>query len=122
MPTYVVSKFNGEISQVITGGARYIEVPEGSDISDDSHYVDVTTTPNEIRKREEISFGLKIEGLVVTLTGLPVGLTVSTNKLSTVTDNEPLLIEYDVPGTYRIALSGRVNCLDRELEVTVGDP
>lgn len=121
MPTYVVSKFNGEISQVITGGARYIEVPEGSDISDDTHYVDVTTTPNEIREREEIPYDLKVEGLVVTLTGLPTGLAVSTNKLSTITDNEPLLIEYDVPGTYLITLSGRVNYLDHETEVTVGD-
>ncbi len=122
MPTYVVSKFNGEISQLITGGARYIEVPESSNISDDTHYVDVKVIPNVIKEKEEVLFDLSAEGLVVTLTGLPAGLTVETNGFSTVTDSAPLSISYDVPGTYQIRLSGLVNYLDYTEEVTVGDP
>lgn len=62
-----------------------------------------------------------VSSLSVTFEELPEGIKVETNGMETVTDNEPLVIEYDVPGTYTISFSGHVRYLDHDLEVTVDD-
>ncbi|MGP9417286.1 hypothetical protein ACT3R4_18060 [Halomonas sp. AOP7-E1-9] len=117
MPKYAVAKQTGEILQVITGGFRYIEVPEEEDVHDTTHYIDISN--DEIKAKQKIMIRSKINGLSLTMSGLPSGLNVETNGMAIITDDEPLVIEYDVPGIYQVALSGRVDYLDEVLEVTV---
>lgn len=81
-------------------------------------YVDVAT--KELKEKESLSLNHDVAGLEVTFVSLPAGLKVETNNMETVTDDEPLVIEYDVPGTYTINFSGLVNYLDHEMEVAVG--
>lgn len=114
---YAVADPKGRISWVTTGPYLYIACDES--VRDDTHYVDVGT--GEIQPKRPIDAEQSIDGLKVTLAGLPAGLTVATNGMDTVTDDTPLVIEYDLPGTYTIRFSGHVRCLDHELEVTVGD-
>lgn len=85
----------------------------------DEHYVDVQE--KAIREKRHIDAGYVSAGLALTLEGLPKGLNVVTNGVNTVTDNEPLIIEYDLPGTYTVRFSGHAQYLDHEMEVTVGD-
>ncbi|MGQ7253987.1 hypothetical protein [Vreelandella titanicae] len=87
-------------------------------MSDTTHYAD---SEHVIRAKRPLEFELATESLTVTLTGLPSGVNVETNGLDTDTDEDPLEITYDVPGTYEIKLSGHVEYMDLALEVTVGD-
>lgn len=117
MNTYAVYDDSGFIKQLISTLNHYVEV--GDEVSDDTHYVDITT--HAVEAKQLLNPETTVDGLVATLTGLPKGLNVETNNLGTVTDDSPLVIEYDVPGTFVISLSGRVDYLSCELEVTVGD-
>lgn len=93
------------------------------------HYVDVTATPKVVKERQVVEYGVEQVGLGVVITGLPPGLTVmayergSVNEEpppQTTTDGEPLEIEFELPGTYSVVLTGLVPYLDKTLEVTVG--
>ncbi|SDI27793.1 hypothetical protein SAMN04487867_10458 [Vreelandella titanicae] len=119
MPTYVVAKYNGEIAQVITGGARYIKVPDGEDIADDTHYVDTQT--DAVLAKSELEFKVSVDGLAVTIDGLPEDLTVTANNMQVMTDSTPLVVIFDVPGAYSIELGGRIDYLSQVVEVAVGD-
>lgn len=114
---YAVADPKGRISWVTTGPYVYIACDES--VRDDTHYVDVAT--GEVHAKRQIDAALSIDGLTVTLAGLPAGLTVATNGMDAVTDGTPLVISYDLPGTYEIRLSGHVEYLDRVEEVTVDD-
>ena len=114
---YAVADAEGRISWVTSGPYLYIACDES--VSDDTHYVDIQT--GEIEAKQAFDIQPVIEGLTVTLAGLPAGLAVVTNGMDTLTDDDPLVITYDVPGTYEITLRGHVEYLDRVEEVTVGD-
>ena len=114
---YAVADPKGRISWVTTGPYLYIACDDT--VRDDTHYVDVAT--GEIHAKRPIDAEQSIDGLTVTLAGLPAGLTVATNGMDTVTDGTPLVISYDLPGTYEIRLSGHVEYLDCTEEVTVDD-
>lgn len=114
--SYAMADLNGQIFQITTGPYLYIECDET--VSDDTHYIDVST--GEIKEKLTLTLNKTIEGLTVTIFGLPAGLTAATNSMETVTDGEPLVVEYDIPGNYTITLTGRVEYMDHELEVTVG--
>lgn len=118
MPRYVVAKNTGEIVRVISGSARYIEVDNDASIDDQTHYAN---DDNEVLKRRGLTFEHQTDGLIVTLSGLPSGVRVRTNGVETVTDTEPLVVTYDIPGTYEIGLSGHLEYLSETLEVTLGD-
>lgn len=120
MYKYVVSDLKGGITQVLSGSPLYIRVPNDSDVLDTTHYVDVET--ETVLPKQPLQFIVEYSdnSLSITLTGLPEGVTVSSNGMETVTDNEPLEITYDIPGNYTITLTGRVEYMDHELEVTVG--
>lgn len=115
---YAVADSKGQISWVTTGPYLYIKCDDS--IRDDTHYVDIAT--QEIKPKMPLEPQLSVEDLTVTLTGLPPDLTVSTNGLEGITDTTPLVITYDVPGTYEVILRGLPEHLDTTLEVTVGDP
>jgi len=121
MYKYAVSDLKGEITQVLSGSPLYIRVPNDSDVLDTTHYVDVETETVLPKRPIEVVVEQGADPLSITLTGVPSGVTLSTNGMETKTDDQPLVIEYDVPGTYTISFSGLVNYLDHELEVTVGD-
>ncbi len=114
---YAVADPKGRISWVTAGPYLYITCDDT--VRDDTHYVDVDTA--KIHAKRPIEAEQSIDGLTVTLAGLPAGLTVATNGMDTVTDGTPLVITYDVPGTYEIRLSGHIEYLDRIEEVTVDD-
>ncbi|WP_278369494.1 hypothetical protein [Vreelandella titanicae] len=116
MNRYAIVDDTGRITQLYSTNSYF--VPCGDDVSDTTHYADSANVIHEKRPQE---FGLITEGLTVTLTGLPSGVNVETNGLDTDTDEDPLEITYDVPGTYEIKLSGHVEYLDHALEVTVGN-
>ncbi len=114
---YAFVSGDGRIESILSGPMRYIEC--SSETRDTTHYFD--NTLGVIREKEALNYQQNISGLVVTIEGMPSGVRVETNGMETVTDNEPLVIEYDVPGTYTISFSGHVRYLDHELEVTVGN-
>lgn len=113
---YAVAKPNGEIISVVSGGFQYVPVSEELEVSDVTHYV----SEGAVIEKGDYNLSHDIVDLEVTFVGLPESLKVETNGMETVTDSEPLVIEYDVPGTYTINFSGLVNYLDHEMEVTVG--
>tara|TARA_R110001583_G_scaffold18501_3_gene73544 strand:- start:5451 stop:5810 length:360 start_codon:yes stop_codon:yes gene_type:complete len=114
---YAMADSSGRILQTLSGPYSYTPCEE--DVSDTTHYVDAGS--DVILAKSPLDYDFVVEELTVTVTGLPEGLSVSTNGLTTITDAEPLVINYDVPGTYTLRLRGRVEYLDEDLEVTVGD-
>lgn len=114
MNHYAMADDTGRILQVAQTSYTYVLAPEG--VSDTTHYVE----NGEIRQKKALAFDMSLDGLLVTFDGLVSGLTVTTNGTETKTDNQPLVIEYDLPGTYSIRFSGHVRYLDHEMEVTVG--
>lgn len=106
-----------EIVQVLTTPFLHIECDE--QVSDVTHFYN--TSLGKLELKAALNPKIITKGLKVTITGIPSGLKVETNGLSTLTDDLPLVIEYDIPGKYEIILSGRVEFLDRTLEVTVGN-
>lgn len=115
---YAMATSNGAIQQTISGPYLYIACDD--DVSDTTHFVDVDA--GDIRPKRPLEISYWTDGMTVTLDALPGGLAVSSNNKSAVTDDDPLVITYDVPGTYEITLKGHVEYLDQTLEVTVGDP
>lgn len=120
MYKYVVSNSNGEITQVLSGSPLYVRVTNDSDVLDTTHYVDVETETVLPKRPIEATVEQGADPLSIALMGLPTGVTLSTNGISTVTTGDRQAIEYDIPGTYTISFSGLVNYLDHEMEVTVG--
>ena len=84
-----------------------------------THYVDVAT--RQVRAKRSLELSQRIDGMTITLDGIPAGVTVATNGQQVVTDGTPLVITFDVPGTYRIQLNGHIEYLEETLEVTVDD-
>lgn len=117
MHTYALTDETGQIMQVVNGPYRYIKCT--GNVMDNTHYADEAGV---IHEKRPLTFDETVDGLTLTLSGLPAGLRATTNGMDTVTDDEPLVIEYDVPGTYEIKLSGHVAYLDRVEEVTIGEP
>lgn len=117
MHTYAMVDDDGAILQITHGPYRYIKCAEY--VTDDTHYADEASV---IHEKRPLTFDETVDGLTLTLSGLPAGLRATTNGMETVTDDEPLVIEYDVPGAYEIKLSGHVEYLDRVEEVTIGEP
>ncbi|QHD48495.1 hypothetical protein CTT34_01665 [Vreelandella aquamarina] len=84
-----------------------------------THYVDVAT--RQVRAKRSLDIDQRTDGMTITLDGIPAGVTVATNGQQAVTNGAPLVITYDLPGTYEIRLSGHIEYLDRVEEVTVDD-
>ena len=114
---YALAMSDGRIRGVTKGPYLYVRCDETVD--DVTHYLDVST--GEIHLKQALDFELTINGLSATLEGLPAGLTVEANGMEADTDGESMSIEFDIPGTYSIHLTGLVKYLDQVLEVTVGD-
>lgn len=116
MYCYAMVRPDGRITQIMT--APYWLLACDATISDDTHYADMATGAIYPKRMAEVA--QSVDGLTVTLSGLPAGMTVSSNGMSTMTDDDPLVIDYDLPGTYAVELSGHVEYQDTTVEVTVG--
>lgn len=112
---------DGEIS--IPDGVAYSPPHNSLETSDEvsplTHFVDIKT--KELCSKHDLLTAHTVNKLAVYFDDLPKGLNVETNDMGTITDDQPLVIEYDLPGTYAIRFSGHVRYLDHELEVTVDD-
>lgn len=108
--------FDGRESDCRLNGDTYIPCEYG--VLDTTHYVDVSGAP-VIREKRPLDTAMEQAGLEVTFTALPPGLTLKVGELQVITDGDDV-VEFDVPGTYTIELSGLVEYLDETLEVTVG--
>jgi len=112
---------SGAIASILRGsetvaaiqGGRYLEV--SPDVLDTTHYITggkaVEKTPFDVRHT--------IAGLAVTFPALPAGAIVEVEGASITTDDDPLEIVFDVPGTYRIQIRGLVSFLSCTVEVTI---
>lgn len=106
-----------EITAVLSTPYFYVECDHT--VNDTTHYYNTDTS--QIELKSELQYTLSKNGLEVTISGLPENLHVQTNNLFTMTDEEDLVIEYDIPGTYTIELSGRVEYLDTTINVEVSE-
>jgi hypothetical protein len=117
LPSGAISSiFDGRESDCRLNGDTYIPCEHG--VLDTTHYVELSGDPTIMKKRP-LDTARKEVGLEVTFTALPPGLTLRVGELQVITDGDDV-VEFDVPGTYTIELSGLVEYLDEALEVTVG--
>lgn len=106
------------VEHVEAQGLPYLSA--GEDVSDEIHFVDLSSTPPSIVNKQVLDVGTSVTGSSVTLTGLPDGTLVSTEGLEGFPDNGELEIEFDIPGVYRIELFPPPQYLGTSLEVTIG--
>lgn len=95
-------------------GGSYL--PCDSNVNDVSHYV----LEGNVLARRPYDYVLSVEGMTATLKGLPSGAVVGVLGESVEADDLPTELDFELPGTYTIELSGLVEYLDETLEVTVG--
>lgn len=116
---YATYSADGRIDAII--GNYFGVVKCTGEESSDTHYVDISVEPHELKEKEPLSLSQEADGLTVTITGIPEGSQVLLDNGDTVADGEPLTIEFDLPGTYTIEIEPPVQWLAETLEVTVGD-
>lgn len=112
---YAVVEQSGVINSIYSSPYQFIQC--GEEVSDTTHYVDMATL--DVKEKAPFEYALHVHGLTVILEGLPAGVTVSANAMQVLTDSEPTEIAFDVPGTYSITFSEKVEYLDHTVNVTV---
>ena len=83
----------------------------------DDYYVDLATGTPELKR--EFEYSLRQSDLTLVIEGLPAGTKITVEGDSLETDDEDTEIDFDVPGVYRIALSGQVSHHNADFEVTI---
>lgn len=97
-------------------GGEFLECGEA--VSDVTHYVDVAS--GEVAARQPLDVSHAAVGLEVQFYSLPPQLTLRVGTMTAVTEGGEDSVEFDMPGTYVIELSGLPEYMDEILEVTVG--
>lgn len=105
----------GQINRILSTTDTYIEVPD--DVSDDTHFFNQDIGAVEPKATPEVT--ASVDGLVVTLTGVPVGAAISVNGISDTADAETFEIELEAPGRYQIRVFGMPAYRERSLTVEV---
>ncbi|MDT8894170.1 hypothetical protein RSO41_05840 [Halomonas sp. I1] len=95
-------------------GESWVEVDES--VSDDTHYIDIDQRVAVARSAFDPQ--CSVGDLVVHFIGLPADTVIGAMGQELIADGDDE-VEFDVPGTYRIALS-HPRYLDETVEVTVG--
>lgn len=122
----VFSLDNGEVLRVVSCPKTMTSLQAGdneavllcaSDISDDTHYVDLGT--KSFREKAIQSLSVTADGLMAAVTGIAPGTIVTAGLGEVTADDGPTEIVFDLPGTHTIGLSGLVAYFDGILEVTV---
>jgi len=83
----------------------------------DDYYVDLAT--HEPREKQNYLYRLETTPLTLTIIGLPAGTKLAVAGMALVTDEEATEIDFDVPGTHEISLSGLVSHHNTSFEVTI---
>lgn len=91
-------------------------LPYVGNVSDLTHFV----VGDVIKNKKPFSYKKTLTSLGVLLEGLPKGTRVSVGAQELIVREGTVKIEFDLPGTYKIQLSGSVSHLDETLEATVG--
>lgn len=115
---YALADTDGRIVGVTEGPYYYLKCDDT--VSSASHYVDTET--HTIHAKTDYIYDVETSGLEVTITGLPPNVGITVNGISGMTDNEPTVVSFDLPGTYTVKLDGTKEHLPTEFEVTVDDP
>ena len=126
MPHYAIyNRRSGAIEFIFTGapnnvatncppGQSYIEVGEG--IDDDSHYI-----KNGVAvKKGVLSPNINVDGLTAIVTGIPKDVSVFFDGQRTLTDDDPLELEVDEPGTYKLVARDNTHYRESSWEITFG--
>lgn len=120
----VYNREDGYIYFIISGTYRSAKdqcrneegvVKVSSGVDDGSHYI---LKGGAVRKKT-LDTKHVISGLTVKFSGLPAGLTVSVDEEYVVTDDDPLEVSFDMPGTYHLRLHGLAPFVSRMMEVTI---
>lgn len=80
------------------------------------HYIENGVVQN----KTPLDFVTTVNGMTVTMTGLPAGCVVRVGADELETDELPTEIEFEVAGTYLLRIDGGAKHTDENLEVTVG--
>lgn len=115
MNTYAVYNSDGLIKQMLTTVDDFAKVD--SSVSDTTHYIDIDSGQPKTKKKYEYQLGRG--SLTLTFTGLPAGVNVNVGFIETVTDSEPTIIEFELPGHYQVALTGHHHYIDEDIEVSI---
>lgn len=119
---------SGRITSIFSGPTDHIHLQplEGEsfiilgpldEVGDTTHYVKLPE--EEALPKTPLTYTLDTTGLTATITGLPAEMKVFYQGQHIVTDDDPTEIEFELPGTYQLEMTGSVPHLDETLEVTV---
>ena len=112
---------SGAIDAIVQAPKKAIStqdmVPCDDAVSDTTHYVDLKTTTVKPKLKQDIQ--VKRQGMSVNLNGLAEGTLVSVDGQALTAGRDAFEIEFELPGTYIIYLSDKVEYLDQALEVTI---
>lgn len=109
----------GDIALQAGEGQETLELGEGASINDESHYIALQGGRPQVRERASLDSTYVVEGLRVIFNALPPGLTVVVEDQFLVTDGIEDSVEFEKPGTYRLALRGLSAFQSQKLEVVI---
>ncbi|MDN6679231.1 MAG: hypothetical protein L0L17_05980 [Yaniella sp.] len=109
--------FEGDVKDNSLNGEQYL--PCNKDVDDSTHYVADTQTDPVIREKMEIECDPEVSGLTLLLPNIPEGVEVRVLDVYVVSDAE-VILDFQIPGTYRVSLRGGVSYKNTSLEVTIG--
>lgn len=108
----------GRILGVVTSSERYIDVAPEFDVS--GHYVDTSQSPPRLAEQTDYPFEYVIEGLLVTVSGVPAGLVVDLDGQQKTSDGtEPVRLEARSPGLSSLSVSGPVNYVSKYEQIII---
>lgn len=110
----VVTCPSSQVEGQAGSGEALVEVAEG--VSDITHYIH----EGEAVEKAALYPSVEVDGFTATITGLPDGLEVEFDGVTAITDDDPLEIEVDEPGTYRLRIDGGAPYISTEVEITFG--
>ncbi len=122
---YAIYDSAGEIRRIVScqesqsgyqvgDGELICEVGEG--VLDTTHYI----SGGQAIEKSALAVSVSAAEEEAVVTGLPAGLEVSFDGVIATTDDDPLTLEMDEPGTYTLRIDGGALYLDAEVEITFG--
>lgn len=113
----ILFTLEGDAETNALNGDRFLETEEP--VGDATHYVDVATTPHDIKRKLELSPSVEVDGFEATLTGVPEGLDCEVDG-TPFSATEVNRLTFSFPGTYSVSIRGGIFYTDAELEVEIG--
>ncbi|MCB8889919.1 hypothetical protein [Vreelandella malpeensis] len=108
----------GRILGVVTSSERYIDVAPEFDVA--GHYVDTSQAPPRLAEQTDYPFEYSIEGLTVTVTGVPLGLVIDLDGEQKASDGtEPVVFEARSPGLSSLSVSSPVSYVSKYEQIII---